>query len=126
MTRPIGVEENEQNQRIEEGINGVKSGLYKDCMAAAKALNVPYSTLNHRFKGRPTRVQAHENQQLLSEEEETELARWIRQLAVQGYPPKPYAVSNKTRPRNKRCLCHLCQVQCNWSTMVFTVYGSSS
>jgi len=92
MTRPIDVEATQRNQRIQEAIAGVISGQYKDCAEAARILKAPYSTVRHRVNGRQTRVQSHEDQQLLSEEEETELARWIRQLTVQGYPPKPYAV----------------------------------
>ena len=93
MMRSIDIEVSQQNQRIEEAIEGVKSGQYKDCTKAAWILKILYSTLRHRMK-----------QQLLSEEEETELARWIRQLTVQGYPPKPYAVREMAQAIQTQCV----------------------
>src|SRR5438876_12460370 len=69
-----------------------KSGKYKSYAEAARILGVPKSTVYARASGRPTRIQAHEHEQLLSDEEEKELARWIRQLTNASYPPKPYAV----------------------------------
>jgi hypothetical protein len=92
MTRPCKSEEREQNKRIEEAIEGKKSGKYKSYAEASKALNVALSTIYHRVNGRQTRVESHEYEQLLSEEEETELCRWIRELSAASYPPKLYAV----------------------------------
>jgi hypothetical protein len=92
MTRPFNIEGHLQEQRLKEAIEGVQSGKYESTAEAARKLDVPYSTLRHRVNGRQTRVESHEDQQILSEEEETELARWIRQLTRYGYPPKPYAV----------------------------------
>jgi len=92
MTRPINIEGNERNRRIEEAIERKKLGKYKSYAEAADVLNVPLSSIYNRVNGRSTRVQVHEHEQLLSEEEETELARWIRELTVAGYPPKPYAL----------------------------------
>ena len=73
MTRPKNVEEQERNRLIKEGIDGVKSGLYKSYTQAAKALGVPRSTMTHRKLGRATRVEARQDDQLLTSEEETEL-----------------------------------------------------
>ena len=92
MTRPIDVEGRERDQRVVEAVQGKKSGKYKSYAEAARILGVPESTVYARASGRPTRIQAHEHEQLLSEEEEKELARWIRQLTNASYPPKPYAV----------------------------------
>ena len=103
MTRPINVEATQQEQRIEEALKGVQSGHYKSLREAARQLKIPRSTLTHRANGRQTRIQAHEDQQVLSDEEEKELARWIRQLTVFGYPPKPHAVREMLiamRPRH--------------------------
>jgi len=52
----------------------------------------PYSLLAPLFTcekcgvGRRTRLQAHEEEQALSAEEETELVRWISGLTATGYP----------------------------------------
>lgn len=43
--------------------------------------------MKYRVRGRQTRVQSHEHQQLLSEAEELELVRWITQLIAIGYAP---------------------------------------
>jgi predicted transcriptional regulator len=74
MTRPINREANEKEKRIKDAIEGVQSGKYRSVRAAAKALNVSHATVSHRMKGRKTRVQGYEDQQILSEEEEKELA----------------------------------------------------
>jgi len=92
MTRPINREAHQKEERIKEAIEGVQSGKYKSVREAGRELNVPHATISHRMKGRKTRVESHEDQQILSEEEEKELSRWIRDLTVFGYPPKPYAV----------------------------------
>jgi len=106
MTRPIDVEASLQNRRMEEAVEGVISGRYKDCAEAAQIVEVPYSILRHRVNGRQIRVQSHEDQQVLSEEE-TELERWVCQLTVQCYLPKTVCSprngrsnSNSTRHRN--------------------------
>src|SRR5438552_9772848 len=75
--------------RVAEAVPGGKSGKYKSYAEAARILGVPESTVYARASGRPTRIQAHEHEQLLSEEEEKEVARWIRQLTNASYPPKP-------------------------------------
>ena len=92
MTRPINVERANQERRIQDALEGVKSGQFKSYAEAARVLHIPKSTLCHRAKGRQTRIESHEDLQLLSNEEEIELTRWIGQLTVCGYPPKPYAV----------------------------------
>ena len=42
---------------------------------SARRNGVPRSTLSHRFQGRPSRKNAHQKQQLLSEEEEKALVK---------------------------------------------------
>jgi len=92
MTRRKNVEGVERNRRIKEGIEGVKSGRYKSYTEAAKELNVPCATMTHRVTGRKTRPEAHEDEQILAAEEETELVRWIGRLTASGYPPKPHTL----------------------------------
>jgi len=92
MTRPINKKAIEQQQRINEAIEGVESGRFKDKLEAARRLSIPPSTLYHRAAGRITRAEAHEAEQILSREEEKELAQWIRRLTIGGYPPKHFVV----------------------------------
>jgi hypothetical protein len=92
MTRSINSEGKERDRQIEEAIQGKQDGKYKTYAEAALILKVPQATLYARASGRRTRIQAHEHEQLLSEEEEKELPRWITQLTIAALPPKPYAV----------------------------------
>jgi len=88
MTRPINKAAREQEVRVQEAVAGLKSGIYKSTRAAAKACNIPRSTLRYRAAGRETRWDAHVDDQLLSGEEEKELVHWIGRLTASGYPPK--------------------------------------
>src|SRR5579859_7269417 len=102
MTWPKNVEATAREDQIKEAMDGVKSGRYKSYRQAAQVLDIPCATLTHHATGRPTRIQAHEDKQVFSPEEETELVRWISRLTASGYPPKPrfvckMAVAIRTR-----------------------------
>ena len=75
-----------------EAVQGKILGKYKSYAEAARRLGVPESSVYTCASGPQTRTEANEHAQLLSLEEEKELARWIRQLTDSAYPPKPYAV----------------------------------
>ena len=92
MTRLKNVESADQEQRITEALEGVQSGRFKTYREAARALDVPKSTLCYRAQGRSTRIGAHEDEQILSNDEETELVEWIKKLTLCGYPPKRFTV----------------------------------
>lgn len=92
MTRPINHEARAQEERVQLALEGVKSGLYRSLSEAAKQLDIPRATLYHRAKGHVSRTQGQWEQRILSEEEETELVRWITKLTAAGYPPKHHAV----------------------------------
>src|SRR5436853_5361492 len=77
------------NNRVQKAVDGIRSGLYKSSYCAAEELNVKPSTVQHRMKGRKNRIESHEDQLALSPIEELELVRWISQLTVSGYPPRP-------------------------------------
>jgi hypothetical protein len=78
-------------------LKAYKSSMYKSYRAAATAFGVSKTTLTvtERAKGRVTRNLAHEDQQILSAEEEIELSQWITRLTLCGYPPKPYTVKER-------------------------------
>jgi len=77
MTRPKNVEAAEQEERIKEALEGVKSRRFKSYREAARAMDVPNSTLSARLNGRPPRNQGHKDEQILTNAEETKLVRWI-------------------------------------------------
>ena len=105
MTRPKNVQSVEYNGRIDDALEAYKSGNYKSYRAAARAFDVSKTTLMERAKGRITRNLAHEDQQILSAEEEIELAQWITRLTLCGYPPKPYTVKEMAETiRTRRTL----------------------
>lgn len=55
---------------------------------AAKAHLAPVATVYHRKKGRKTRSESHEKQQLLSRAEEEAVVKWIEILYKWGFPPR--------------------------------------
>lgn len=80
----------EYNDRVDDALRAYKSGDYKSYRTAARAFDVSRTTLTERANGRNPRNLSHEDQQILSAEEEKELVRWITRLTICGYPPKPY------------------------------------
>lgn len=77
----------EKDAKVNKAACACQKKKYKSIRKAADTFRVPYSTLKHRLKGRKTRVQSHEKQQVLTPTEENELARWITELTAIGYPP---------------------------------------
>ena len=92
MTRPEDVEAADREKRICEALKQYKLRKFSSYRAAARVFNVSHSTLADRAKGIKPRNQAHEDEQILTNEEETELVRWISRLTICGYPPKPYSI----------------------------------
>jgi helix-turn-helix, Psq domain len=83
MTRPKNVDSVELEERLTGALKDYKAGRFKSYRAAARAWNVPKTTLNiERAKGRKPRNQAHEDEQILTAAEEKELARWITRLTI--------------------------------------------
>lgn len=75
----------EKDARVQAAVNAYRAKQYESITKAAKA---PLSTVKHRVRGRQTRGQSHENQQLLTPAEEDELTRWITQPTAIDYPPR--------------------------------------
>lgn len=55
--------------------------------SAAKSLGISETTLRERNKGRQSRRLAYVSQQILSDSEETALAKWITTLTLTRLPP---------------------------------------
>ena len=87
MPRKRSNANDEKDARVKAAVDAYLAKKYKSITKAAQAFNAPLSTVKHRVKGRQTRVQSHQHQQLLTPAEEDELVRWITQLAAIGYAP---------------------------------------
>ena len=67
-------------------VEGVPAGEPPTYVALAKCGKVPYSTLNHRAHGRPSKEDKARSQQYLTPVEEKALARYLVRMADMGYP----------------------------------------
>jgi hypothetical protein len=75
---------------IEAAISDYSAGLYPSKRAAAKAYNLPESTLRSRLNGSTNSVASHQHQQRLSPEQEEFLVEWILEEDARACPP-PHA-----------------------------------
>jgi len=67
-------------------IEGIKNGIYTNAKHAATVLGVSESTLRKRLKGRKSRREAREAQQLLTCQEEKALVDWVSRATAVGNP----------------------------------------
>ena len=72
---------------IEEACEAIRNGTVKNVWQAHKAYNIPYGTLLNRYNKRtkPTK-QAHDNEQILNQEQEEVLVEWMIFLGMVGRP----------------------------------------
>jgi hypothetical protein len=77
-----------KNERVEAALKDYRNKLFKSIKAAAKAHDVPESTLRDRVKGAKLRAEANEEKQLLWGGEEKALVQWILDTSKNGYPPR--------------------------------------
>ena len=90
-------------EAIEAALNDLHSKVFKSVNAAAKAHGASEATLRRRWKGGNSRSQANEGKQLLSENEERALVRWIHDVSASGYPPQKRRVIEMAEElRNER------------------------
>jgi hypothetical protein len=88
MTRSQNPESLAKEACIQTALAGLANGQYDSVNHAARECSVPPSTLHHRLNGRQSRVESHQDQQLLSPNEEAELVRWITHSTATGYSPR--------------------------------------
>ncbi|OWY56620.1 CENP-B protein [Alternaria alternata] len=72
---------------IQAAISNVVSGVFTSQRAAAKAYNIPRSTLAARLRGTRTRQFSHEYQQRLTPQQEEFLVQWILEEDARAFPP---------------------------------------
>ena len=87
MPRQISQKAREREALIAEAVLGVQLGTYKSCYEAAKALGLSRNTVTQRVNGGLSRVDARQQQQLLSKSQEETLLKWIKVLTISGYAP---------------------------------------
>jgi Tc5 transposase DNA-binding domain len=75
--------------RIKRAIQGYKDGRYPSLSAAAKALEVPPSTIKHRYAGRRPVAEIAKYRLTLNRSEEKSLIEWLFQLHRLGVPARP-------------------------------------
>lgn len=76
-----------KEERIEHAITAIhQAGGDLSLRKAAKAYNVPHSTLQARFDGRKSRVESHAHEQNLSPAQEQILVDWVKVQGQRGIP----------------------------------------
>lgn len=86
----------EKDALVQTAVNAYLSGRHESITKADMHLMLP-STVKHHVKGRLRRCDSHEKQMILTKAEESELARWITQLAAIGYAPGYQSVREMTK-----------------------------
>jgi len=82
----------DQEARISQAIEAIHSNNSPSIRAAARAYDVPHSTLAKRLRGQSTYQQSRmTNQKLLPTEEEA-LFQWVISMSERGFPPQISAV----------------------------------
>ena len=75
--------------RIQYATSAIRRVPFKSIRAIATHFKLPESTLRKRLNGRQSRNKAHEHTQLLSNAEESALAKWVTRQSAIGFPITP-------------------------------------
>jgi hypothetical protein len=81
-----------QEGRILLAIQAIKLYQFRSVRAAAIAYDIPPQTLRDRIKGTAPRCDTPSNTQRLTFQEEEAVVRYILDLDLRGFPPRPAAV----------------------------------
>ena len=77
---------------IQSAISALEKNEFTSIRKAARAFNVPNTTLRNRMSRRTLRSNAHKSDQILSNAKERTLVRWITHLISTGFPTLPALV----------------------------------
>src|SRR2546421_7603018 len=108
-----------KNDRVEAALKDYWNKLYKSVNAAAKAHNIPESTLCDRVKGGKSRAKANEEKQILWGGEEKALVKWILDTSQNRYPPRKCPVRQMAETIRQRRVSKI-----NDASMILVEYPS--
>ena len=92
MPLRISSESVQKEGRIELATKALKEGYFTSFRAAARAYDVPESTLRYRIKGKLARRDTRPPNTKLTATEETTLVQWILSMDQRGLAPRPESV----------------------------------
>jgi hypothetical protein len=92
MPLPINTQLVQQEGRIALAMEALKQGHFASVRAAARAYNMPHSTLQNRVNGHPMQYNRRSPNCKLTITEETTLVQWILSIDQRGLVPRPDAV----------------------------------
>jgi hypothetical protein len=78
---------NQNEGRIALALDALKQGHFSSIRAAAKAYDVPNSTLQRRVHATPARSDSVPSSRKLTQTEETTLVEWILSIDYRGLAP---------------------------------------
>jgi hypothetical protein len=89
MAPPKQAKSSNQEARIQLAKQAIKLGQIQSVRAAAEEFDVPYTTLNERLHGIPSRDDCTPNSRKLTPYEEEAIIQYILDLDSRGFPPRP-------------------------------------
>ncbi|KFY92912.1 hypothetical protein V498_04671 [Pseudogymnoascus sp. VKM F-4517 (FW-2822)] len=91
MPQPTQAQFSNQEGRIILAITALKEGNIKSIRAAAMSYNVLFESLRARLNGVTSRRDSTPNSRKLTSYEESALVKYILDLDLRGFPPRPKA-----------------------------------
>ena len=104
MVRQFNEKAAEHEEAMRNTITRIRDKTYATIYEAANALGVSKSSLTRRLKGRLSRREAKEKQQLLTKEEEKALANWISISTTTGNPVQHSFIHEMADKLRKYCV----------------------
>jgi hypothetical protein len=110
MVKRKSIKAQELDLRLSEAVLGVRTKKFKSANAAAVALGLRPDSVHKRLRGRSTRIEARQQQQLLSKNQEQTLLKWIKELTSSGYAPS-HRILREVADEVRTNRCHVFQTQ---------------
>lgn len=82
-----------EDERLELALTAVAKG--SEVRSASNTFGVSRSTMQRRLRGKRSRAEFCKSRQLLSEEEETSILRFVDQFTLLGFPPRLSTIREK-------------------------------
>ena len=112
--------QSEQEGRLQLANKAIQDGIFNSIREAARAYDVPHSTLTRRVQGIAPKRGTPAATRKLTQQEEDVLVRWILDMDSRGYAPRVGDVSRKANilltERVRGTLTIPSTVGANWAT----------